>query len=37
MAKLRMGEDSEGKADLAAAEKLDGGIAQRFQKMGLVP
>ena len=37
LAKLRLGKKTEGEADLAAAEKLDTGVAQRFAKMGLAP
>lgn len=37
LARLRMGETSQGQKDLAAAAKLDSGIAKRFEKMGLVP
>lgn len=37
LAELRLGEEVPGQADLAAAEKLDAGIARRFASMGLTP
>jgi tetratricopeptide (TPR) repeat protein len=37
LAELRLGKKPLGQADLAAAEKLDKGVAQRFAKMGLAP
>ncbi len=37
LVELRAGEASQGQSDLAAAEKLDSGVAQRFAKMGLAP
>lgn len=37
LAELRLGEKAEGQDDLAAAEKLDSGIAKYFAKMGLAP
>ena len=37
LAELRLGKKSQGRADLAAAEKLDSGVAQLFAKMGLAP
>jgi len=37
LAELRLGEKAQGEADLAAAEKLDGGITRLFAKMGLAP
>lgn len=37
LAELRLGEKAQGQNDLAAAEKLDSGIAGRFAKMGLAP
>lgn len=37
LAELRLGEKPQGEADLAAAEKLDSGIAKRFAAMGLTP
>lgn len=37
IAELRLGEGAKGHADLAAAGKLDGGIAKRFTDMGLPP
>ena len=37
IAELRRGEDARGHADLAAAAKLDSGIARRFTDMGLPP
>lgn len=37
LAELRLGEKTQGQADLAAAAKLDKGVAQRFAKMGLAP
>lgn len=37
LAELRLGKKAQGARDLAAAEKLDSGIAQRFAKMGLAP
>jgi len=37
LAELRQGEKAQGQADLAAAEKLDTGVAQLFAKMGLAP
>jgi tetratricopeptide (TPR) repeat protein len=37
LAELSMGEKAQGQDDLAAAQKLDKGIAQRFAKMGLTP
>jgi hypothetical protein len=37
LAELRLGEKPKGQDDLAAAEKLDSGIAQYFAKMGLAP
>lgn len=37
VAELRLGEKTQGQADLAAAEKLDTGVAQRFAKMGVAP
>jgi tetratricopeptide (TPR) repeat protein len=37
LAELRLGENAQGQGDLAAAEKLDSGVAQRFAKMGLAP
>lgn len=37
LAQLRLGEKAQGQADLAAAEKLDKGVAPFFAKMGLAP
>jgi tetratricopeptide (TPR) repeat protein len=37
LAKLRLGKTAEGQADLAAALKLDAGIAETFAKRGVVP
>jgi tetratricopeptide (TPR) repeat protein len=37
LAELRDGRKARGQADLAAAEKLNGGIAQLFASMGLTP
>jgi tetratricopeptide (TPR) repeat protein len=37
LAELQLGEAPQGQADLAAAEKLDNDVAQRFAKMGLAP
>ena len=37
LAELRLGEKAQGQKDLAAAEKLDSGIAKYFAKMGLAP
>ena len=37
LAELRQGQKTQGQADLAAAAKLDGGIAQSFAQMGLAP
>lgn len=37
LAELRLGKRTQGDNDLAAAAKLDKGIAQRFAKMGLTP
>lgn len=37
LAELRLGETAQGQSDLAAAEKLDSGIAKRFAGMGLAP
>jgi hypothetical protein len=37
LAEQRMAEKAQGQDDLAAAQKLDKGIAQRFAKMGLTP
>jgi tetratricopeptide (TPR) repeat protein/predicted aspartyl protease len=37
LAELHEGQKTQGHADLAAAEKLDGGIAQSFASMGLSP
>ncbi len=37
LAELRQGEKAEGQADLAAATKLDSGVAKRFSDMGLTP
>jgi tetratricopeptide (TPR) repeat protein/predicted aspartyl protease len=37
LAELRLGDKARGQADLAAAEKLDAGIAKRFADMGLTP
>lgn len=37
LTELRAGETSQGQSDLAAAEKLDSGIAQRFATIGLAP
>ena len=37
LAELRLGEKTQGNADLAAAEKLDSGVAKRFVTMGLAP
>lgn len=37
LAELRMGEKDQGQDDLAAAAKIDSGIAQYFAKMGLAP
>lgn len=37
LAKLRSGETAQGQADLAAAKKLDSGIAKLFADMGLAP
>jgi len=37
LAELRLGEKAQGQADLAAAEKLNAGITQRFASMGLTP
>ena len=37
LAELRKGLTSRGQADLAAAEKLDGGVVRHFAKMGLAP
>lgn len=37
LAELRLGEKAKGQTDLAAAEKLDSGIAALFAHMGLVP
>jgi tetratricopeptide (TPR) repeat protein/predicted aspartyl protease len=35
LAELRLGETTQGKTDLTAAEKLDSGVAGRFARMGL--
>jgi len=37
MAKLRLGEQAQGQADLAAAQRLDSGIARFFAGLGLAP
>jgi tetratricopeptide (TPR) repeat protein len=37
LAELRLGEKARGENDLAAAEKLDGGVARTFSNMGLAP
>ncbi|HEV2270486.1 MAG TPA: tetratricopeptide repeat protein [Steroidobacteraceae bacterium] len=37
LAELRLGEKTQGQQDLAAAEKLNRGIAKRFADMGLAP
>jgi tetratricopeptide (TPR) repeat protein/predicted aspartyl protease len=37
LAELRVGDKDKGQADIAAAEKLDQHVAQRFAKMGLTP
>lgn len=37
LAELRLDEKAQGEADLAAAEKLDKGVAALFAKMGLAP
>lgn len=37
LAELRLGKKAQGQDDLAAAEKLDSGVAQLFAKMGLAP
>jgi len=37
LAEQRLGEKAQGQADLAAAEKLDSGVAPRFSSMGLAP
>jgi tetratricopeptide (TPR) repeat protein len=37
LAELRLGERPQGEGDLAAAEKLNSGIAQYFAKMDLAP
>ena len=37
LAELRLGDKVRGEADIAAAEKLDAGIAKRFASMGLAP
>ena len=37
LAELSLGEKAQGQDDLAAAQKLDKGVAQRFAKMGLTP
>jgi tetratricopeptide (TPR) repeat protein/predicted aspartyl protease len=37
LAELSLGDKADGQGDLAAAEKLDKGVAQRFAKMGLAP
>ncbi|HEY6516009.1 MAG TPA: tetratricopeptide repeat protein [Steroidobacteraceae bacterium] len=37
LAELQLGEGPQGQADLAAAEKVDKDVAQRFAKMGLAP
>jgi tetratricopeptide (TPR) repeat protein/predicted aspartyl protease len=37
LAELRLGKKARGQKDLAAAEKLDGGVAKRFASMGLTP
>ena len=37
LAELRLSEKAQGQSDIAAAEKLDKGIAGRFAKMGLTP
>jgi tetratricopeptide (TPR) repeat protein len=37
IAELRLGEDAQGQADLAAAEKADKGVAKEFADMGLPP
>lgn len=37
LAKLRLGEQAQGEADLAAAQKLDSGIARLFAGVGLAP
>jgi tetratricopeptide (TPR) repeat protein len=37
LAKLRLGEQAQGHADLAAAQKLDSGIARFFAGIGLAP
>jgi tetratricopeptide (TPR) repeat protein len=37
LAELRLGQESQGQADLAAAKKLDGGVAKTFADMGLAP
>lgn len=37
LAELRLGQEAQGQKDLAAAEKLDSGIAKRFAAMGLAP
>jgi tetratricopeptide (TPR) repeat protein len=37
LAELQLGEKTQGQADLAAARKLDSGIAKQFSDMGLTP
>lgn len=37
LAELRLGEKAQGQNDLAAAQKIDGGVAQHFARMGLAP
>lgn len=37
IAELRLGEQAQGQADLAAAEKVDKGVAKRFTDMGFPP
>lgn len=37
LAELQLGEKDQGEADLAAATKLDSGVAKRFSDMGLTP
>lgn len=37
LAELRLGAKAQGQDDLAAAEKLDSGVAERFARMGLTP
>lgn len=37
LVELRLGEKTQGEGDLAAAQKLDKGVAQLFAKMGLSP